>query len=168
MLCGLVTKSCPTLETLWTVACQAPLSIGFSSKFTRVGCHFLLQGIFLTQGSDPGLLHCRQILYSLHHLNLAITCDFCFSQDAFICCYLCLDFSFYEYEHGFFRLPRGLSDKEYSKESACTAGDIGLILGSGRFPGEGNGNPLQYSSLGNPMDGGAWWATVHGVAKSQT
>ena len=54
------------------------------------------------------------------------------------------------------------------KASACYAGDLGSIPGSGRFPGEGNGNPLQYSCLENPMDGGAWWATVHGVAKSQT
>ena len=45
------------------------------------------------------------------------------------------------------------------------AGDLGSIPGSGRSPGEGNGNPLQYSCLGNPMDRGAWWATVHGVAK---
>ena len=43
--------------------------------------------------------------------------------------------------------------------------DTGLIPGSERFPGEGNGNPLQYSSLGNPMDREAWWATVHGVAE---
>ena len=48
------------------------------------------------------------------------------------------------------------------------AGDPGSIPGSGKFPGEGNGNPLQYSCLGNPMDTGTWWATVHGVAKSQT
>ena len=53
-----------------------------------------------------------------------------------------------------------------SKESACNAGDLGLIPGSGRFPGEGNGNPLQYSCLENPMDRGTWWATVHGVAES--
>ena len=45
-------------------------------------------------------------------------------------------------------------------------GDLGLIPGSGRSAGEGNGNPLQYSCLENPMDGGAWWATVHGVSKS--
>ena len=45
------------------------------------------------------------------------------------------------------------------------AGDVGLILGSGRSPGEGNGNLLQYSCLGNPMDRGAWWATVYGVTK---
>ena len=54
------------------------------------------------------------------------------------------------------------------KESARNVGDLGSIPGSGRSPGEGNGNPLQYSCLENPMDGGAWWATVHGVAKSWT
>ena len=52
--------------------------------------------------------------------------------------------------------------------SASNAGDLGLIPGLGRYPGEGNGNPLQYSCLENPMDGEAWWATVHGVAKNQT
>ena len=54
------------------------------------------------------------------------------------------------------------------KASACIAGDLGLNPGSGRSPGEGNGNPLQYSCLENPMDGGAWWAIVHRVAKSRT
>ena len=54
------------------------------------------------------------------------------------------------------------------KESACDAGDLGSIPGSGRSPREGNGNPLQYSCLENPMFRGAWQATVHGVAKSQT
>ena len=54
------------------------------------------------------------------------------------------------------------------KASAYNAGDPGSIPGLGRCPGEGNGNPLQYSCLENPMDGGAWWATVHGVTKSQT
>ena len=48
------------------------------------------------------------------------------------------------------------------------AGDLGSIPGLGRFPGEGNGYPLQYSCLENSMDRGAWWATAHGVAKSQT
>ena len=55
-----------------------------------------------------------------------------------------------------------------AKASAYNEGDLGSIPGLGRFPGEGNGNPLQYSCLENPMDGGAWWATVHGVAKSRT
>ena len=54
------------------------------------------------------------------------------------------------------------------KASAYNAGDLGSISGLGRSPAEGNGNPLQYSCLENPMDKGAWWATVHGVAKSQT
>ena len=54
------------------------------------------------------------------------------------------------------------------KESACNPGDQGLIPGSERSPGEGNGNPLQYSCLENPMDREAWWATVRGVSNSQT
>ena len=54
------------------------------------------------------------------------------------------------------------------KESACNVGDLGSIPGLGRSPGEGHGNLLQYSCLENPMDQGAWRATVHGVAKSQT
>ena len=47
----------------------------------------------------------------------------------------------------------------------CNAGDLGLIPGSGRYPGEGNGNPLQYACLENPMDRGAWQAAVHGVPR---
>ena len=54
------------------------------------------------------------------------------------------------------------------KASACNVGDLDSILGSGRSPGEGTGNPLQYSCLENPMDGEAWWAIVHRVAKSRT
>ena len=54
------------------------------------------------------------------------------------------------------------------KNLPTNAGDVGLIPGLGKSPGGGNGNPLQYSYLENPMDRGAWWATVCGVAKSQT
>ena len=54
------------------------------------------------------------------------------------------------------------------KESACNSGGLGLIPGLGRSPGEGNGNPLQYSCLENPTDRGAWRATVHGVTMSRT
>ena len=62
----------------------------------------------------------------------------------------------------------GFAGSSHGKASAYNAGDPGLITGSGRSPGEGNGNPLQYSCLENLMDGGAWWATVHGVGKSRT
>ena len=62
----------------------------------------------------------------------------------------------------------GFAGSSDGKESACNAGDLGLVPGSGRSPGEEDGNPLQYSYLENPMDREAWQATVHGVAKSQT
>ena len=74
----------------------------------------------------------------------------------YICPGLCTTFGF----------PHGSA----GKESACNSGDTGdicLMLGSGRSPGGGNGNSLQYSCLGNSMDRGAWRATVHKVAKSQ-
>ena len=77
-------------------------------------------------------------------------------------------------DHGIAKSQTQLSDFHFwassgssnGNESACNAGDLGLIPGSGRYPGEGNGNPLQYSCLENPMDGGAWWAAVHGVTES--
>ena len=73
------------------------------------------------------------------------------------CISICQSYSIYE-------LPWWLS----GKESACNAGDTGSTPGSGRSLGEGNGNPLQYSCMGNPIDRGAWWDTVHGGAKSMT
>ena len=73
-------------------------------------------------------------------------------------------------------LSMGFSRQEYwefsggsvSKESACNAGEPGSIPGSGRSPEEGNGNSFQYSCLGNPMEGGAWWAILRGVAMIRT
>ena len=68
-----------------------------------------------------------------------------------------------------YHLPaRGFSGGSEDKASACNAGDPGSIPALGRSPGEGNSNPFQYSCLENPMDRGAWRATVHGVAKSRT
>ena len=64
--------------------------------------------------------------------------------------------------------PRGFPVGSEDKVSACNAGGPGLIPGLGRSLGEGNGNPLQYSCLENPMDRGAWRATVQGLGKSQT
>ena len=62
----------------------------------------------------------------------------------------------------------GFPDSSVGKESTCNAGDSGLIPGLGRSPGEGKDHPLQYSCLENPMDRGAWQATVHGVTQSRT
>ena len=63
---------------------------------------------------------------------------------------------------------KGFPGSSVGKESACKAGDPGSIPGLGRSPGEGNGNPPQYSCLENRMDRGAWQDIVHGIAKSQT
>ena len=63
---------------------------------------------------------------------------------------------------------RNIGNGSDGKESACTAGDPSSIPGSGRSPGGGNGNSLQYSCLGNPVDRKDWQATIHGVTKSQT
>ena len=72
-------------------------------------------------------------------------------------------------------MPVGASNKDILYiniktlyEGSCNTGDLGSIHGLGRSHGEGNGNPLQYACLENSMDGGAWWATVHGVPKSWT
>ena len=66
-----VAQSCPTLcDPMDGSLHQAPPSMGFLGKSTGVGCHFLLQGIFPTQGSNPGLLHCRQTLYRLSHQRI--------------------------------------------------------------------------------------------------
>ena len=59
----------------------------------------------------------------------------------------------------------GFSGGSVLKNLLVKAGEVGSIPGLGRYPGEGNGNPLQYYCLGNPMDRGAWWAMAHGVAK---
>ena len=61
--------------------------------------------------------------------------------------------------------PRGILGGSVIKNLPANVGVAGSIPGLGRSPGEGNGNPLQYSYLGNPMDRGVWWATVHGAAK---
>jgi len=81
------------------------------------------------------------------------------------CKYSSLNLGYLPCIHVFIRsFPGGSNGKEF----ACNIGDPDLIPGLGRFPGEGNGYPLQYSCLEKPMDRGAWQATVHGVAKSHT
>ena len=71
-----------------------------------------------------------------------------------------------EYEKEY--VSMGFPGSSVGKESACNVKDLGSIPGWGRSPGEGHGTPLQCSCLENPMDRGAWWATVHGVTESQT
>ena len=66
--------------------------------------------------------------------------------------------------NGIWALPGGSDGKEY----ACNAGDLGSIPGLGRFPGEGNGYPVQYSCLENPLERGGWQVTVHRIVKNQT
>ena len=109
-----------------------------SGQNIGVGSLSLLQRIFPTQGLNPSLLHCGRILYQLSHSVLVIN---------FVC-----------------KFP-GASG---GKASAYIVGALGTIPGSGRSPGEGNGNPLQYSCQENPMDGGTWWAIVLGIAKGRT
>ena len=65
-------------------------------------------------------------------------------------------------------MPAGFSGRFVVKNPPSDIGDLGSIPGSGRLPEEGNGNPVQYSCLGKPIDRGSWWAAVHGVTKSQT
>ena len=111
-------------------------------KNTGVGCHFLLQGIFPTHGSNQGLWHCRQTV----HWMLAVT------RSPYILWVVTCSFG----------PPWWLSCKESTWQ--CRR-HTGSIPGSGNFPGEGNGSPLQYSCLENPMDRGAWPATVQGVIR---
>ena len=73
-----------------------------------------------------------------------------------------------EYKYRTIGKRLGVPGDSDDKESACSVGDLDLIPRLGRFPGEGHGNPLQYSCLENPMDRGTWRATIHRVPKSQT
>ena len=79
-----------------------------------------------------------------------------------------LNFTFLLIKKGIITSPWGFPVDSEDKESVCNAGYPYSILGSGRFPGDGNSYPFQYTCLENSMDREAWWATVHGVSKNQT
>ena len=161
--------------------CSTPLSSVYRDspgKSTGVGCHGLLQGIFPTQGSNPGLPHFRRNLYGLNHRGSPRKPLITFNLNPSPIQHgnlwtLSQLFSPYRRNKdlSFFDPPLthidflGGSD---GKASVYNAGGLGSIPGWGRSPGKGNGNPLQYCCMENPMDGGAQWATVHGVTKSQT
>ena len=138
-------KSCPTLcdPMDYTVhgIFQASILKWVAFPFSR--------GIFPTQGSNPGLPHCRKgspriLEWVGHPMDLPDPGIEPGQVDS---------------------LPTELSE---GKEFAYSSGDPGSIPESGRSPGEGHDNPLQYSCPGNPMDRGAWWSTVHDVTKNQT
>ena len=139
---GLVTKSCPTLATQWTVARQAPQSMEFSRQGYWSGLPFLSPGIFPTQGSNPGLPHCRQTVYRLSHQGSEIglsKCNHfqhCFSEPikmlTLLHCYLFIPLSIIQ------DFPGG----SVVTSLPANAGDAGSILGLGRSPGEGYDNPL--------------------------
>ena len=137
-------------------------------KNTGVGSHSLPQGICLTEGLISGLLHCRQILYHLSHQESPIfPQSFAYLSNLLMLSFVIV-FLFYvaNFINSFLAVSVFTVGKPWwlsSKESACNAGDVGLIPGSGRSPGGGHGNPLQYSCLENPMDRGAWQATVQRV-----
>ena len=171
-----------------------------------MGCHFLLQRIFLIRKWTPrllSLLHCRQILYHWASEEALWTYAKCRiniyrkygkimkTVKQFTKCtakrqqklkiFLKI-FTFNPWIYAFCYLfimpvllslhiwPRVLDflDNADGKEFSCSAGDLGLNPGLGRSPGEGSGNPHQYSCLGNSMDTGTWWAIVHGAIESDT
>ena len=129
-------------------------------KNTGVGSLSLLQWMFPIQESNWGLLHCRQILYQLRYqgspifLRIRVFCK----ESALLIRWP---------EHWSFSIsPSNVSlVAQMVKNLPANARDMSLNPGSGRSPGEGNGNPLQYSCPGNPMNRGAWWTTVHGVTQ---
>ena len=148
-VCVCVLLTCVRVfATPWTAACQALLSMNSPDKNTGVDCHFLLQGIFLTQALNPGLLLCRQILYHLSYRNVL------WYQG--MSCQLKKKILLINLLFGKILYTKGFPGGSDGKESACKAGDLGSILGSGISPGEGNGNPLQYSCLENPLNRGTW------------
>ena len=128
---------------------------GFVSNLWHWECISSILGLKLLTWKTPGLDAIIFCVYSGDHMVFLLwSVDKVNCIDWFLIIQPCI----------FKEHPGGSDDKE----SACSAGDLDLIHGLGRFPGERNAYPLQYSCLGNPMGRGAWWATAHGVKKSWT
>ena len=151
-------------NSLWPLGLQPARLLcpwNFIGKNTGVHSHFLLQGTFLTQGSNSSLLHWQVDSLPLSHQGRPHICVY-----TYIYIYI-QNLIFYCRLLDIWASQVAL----VVKNPPANAGDIrdsSLIPGSGRSPGEGNGNPLQYSCLENSMNRGAWWATVHRVTQSQT
>ena len=162
------------------------------SKKTGVGCHALLQGIFLTQGSNPCLFLLlrlqagslpwappeKPLIYYLSFTQLSS-----YLTIISLSIHICNVSSTHIYQSFVYHLSYVSSfiyhliylphlciylGGSHSKESACNVGDLGSIPGLVSSPGEGNRYPLGSSCLENPVDTGAWWAILHGVAESDT
>ena len=155
-----VTQSCPTLYSPWNSL----------SQNTRVVNLSFLQGIFPTQGSNLGLLHCRQILYQLSHKGSPRILEWiaypfsrgssqlrnrtgasCIAGGFFTNWATFTYFIYVLFIHINIYIYYIILYTYYTHIS-CNTGDLGLIFGSEKSPEEGNGNPLQYSCLENPMD----------------
>ena len=145
---------------------------------TGMGSLSLLQGIFPPQGSNPGLLHCRQILYQLSHQRSPRILEwvaYLFSIGSFqprdptrVFCIAGRFFTSWATRGAQYWAFQVVLMVKNPPANAGDARDMVLIPESERSPRVGNGHPLQYSWLGNPIDRGAWRATVHGIAKSRT
>ena len=172
---------------LWPARLLCPWN--FPGKNTGVGCHFLCLGIFPVQGSNLHLLHWQADSLTPCHLgssniyiitytyNLYIHTHVIFTpfQDQKYSLKGYLHFTHGEIitppdSHNFLITQVFLTSNPKLSPPPDTVSAFSLHIATHQIldPGEGNGTPLQYSCLENPMDGGAWWAAVHGVAESRT
>ena len=167
--------------TLGTVACQALLSMEFSRQEYLRGLPSPPPGDLPDPGIKPasfmppslaGVFFTTRATWEAHLLkHLFAIWIFPFVKCQFKSFHLLnIEFSFSHWSVEILSTPwiQGFPGGSVVKHLSVNVGDVGLIPGLGRFPGEWNGNPFQYSYLGNPMDRGVWQAAVHGVAKSQT
>ena len=198
---GLVAKSCLTRVTLWTVSCQAPLSLQFPRQEYWSGLLFP-SGDLPNPGIEPASpeLQADSLLLSHQGCLFPVSClqppicplvsykNTAAAKSLQSCSTLCdpIDGSLPGFPVPGILQARTLEWVAVSFSNATpnrvwaslvaqrlkrlpeSVGDLDSIPGLGRSPGEGNGNPLQYSCLESSMDGGAWWATVLGVAESDT
>ena len=130
-----------------------------------MGCHFFLQGMFPAQGSNSHHLHWQASSLPLSSQG----------SQRYMCIFIYKQTHVYRYTHTHkyihIHIYMGFPGDSVVKNLPTNARDVkeaGSVSSSGRDPGGGHSNPLQYSCLENPMDRGAWWATVHRVSQSQT
>ena len=131
-------------------SCQLPLALSFSPPLCSVFVPLLSVPYFVTAGTELQAFH--GVTWSPFQCNLT-----CFPDSLIWLLHLPVYSVYFQYAF-FFSIPHmlGFPGGSDSKASVCNAGDPGMIPGLGRYPGEGNGSPFQYSCLENPMDGEAW------------